>query len=263
MIANFFRSLEQHRVEYLLISGQATVLYGAATFSEDIDLWINPAAENNSRLIATLRECCARYYKLTPPLIQAHLARGHGFHFVLPSEAGPETFVDIMGQPPRVGPFTANSHTARLMQTDWGPIRTVGLKELVEIKKTQRIEDYPIIGNLVLAWFRDPVCSRNAEDFQWAMDHIFTVATLREFFEEQPEAVHHVAKPRTPALRTFAEEVVASREVPEEIEHAIAGAMQERMMLLQQRDRRYWREIIAELRQFRAQGVLMREGDPV
>ena len=37
MIASFFQSLETHRVAYLLISGQATVLYGAATFSEDID----------------------------------------------------------------------------------------------------------------------------------------------------------------------------------------------------------------------------------
>jgi hypothetical protein len=42
MIKNFFQSLEAGGVEYLLISGQATVLYGAATFSEDIDLWVNP-----------------------------------------------------------------------------------------------------------------------------------------------------------------------------------------------------------------------------
>ena len=44
MIASFFQSLDTHRVAYLLISGQATVLYGAATFSEDIDLWVEPAA---------------------------------------------------------------------------------------------------------------------------------------------------------------------------------------------------------------------------
>jgi hypothetical protein len=49
MIANFFQSLGSHGVEYLLISGQATVLYGAATFSEDIDLWINPTPENCDR----------------------------------------------------------------------------------------------------------------------------------------------------------------------------------------------------------------------
>jgi hypothetical protein len=34
MIASFFRHLEQHQVRWLLSSGQATILYGAATFSE-------------------------------------------------------------------------------------------------------------------------------------------------------------------------------------------------------------------------------------
>ena len=63
MIASFFQSLNARGVEYLLISGQATVLYGAATFSEDIDLWINPTEENRDRLVATLRDCAARYYK--------------------------------------------------------------------------------------------------------------------------------------------------------------------------------------------------------
>ena len=42
MIRSFFQSLEDKQVAYLLISGQATVLYGAATFSEDIDLWVKP-----------------------------------------------------------------------------------------------------------------------------------------------------------------------------------------------------------------------------
>ena len=65
MIANFFRSLNQHRVEYLLISGQATVLYGAATFSEDIDLWLHPTEDNCSRFLAALRDCGVRYYTLT------------------------------------------------------------------------------------------------------------------------------------------------------------------------------------------------------
>src|SRR5690606_5914107 len=32
----------EQRVEWLLISGQATILYGAATFSEDVDLWVKP-----------------------------------------------------------------------------------------------------------------------------------------------------------------------------------------------------------------------------
>jgi hypothetical protein len=50
MIANFFQSLDRHKVEYLLISGQATVLYGAATFSEDIDLRIHPTPQRRNGL---------------------------------------------------------------------------------------------------------------------------------------------------------------------------------------------------------------------
>ena len=89
MIKNFFQSLEAGGVEYLLISGQATVLYGAATFSEDIDLWVNPTAANAGRFLSVMRSCHARYYKLTPPWEVEWLARGHGFHFVLPESSGP------------------------------------------------------------------------------------------------------------------------------------------------------------------------------
>ena len=59
------------------------MLYGAATFSEDIDLWIKPSAENCACFQACLRRCEARYYKLTPSLTPANLLRGHGFHFVM------------------------------------------------------------------------------------------------------------------------------------------------------------------------------------
>ena len=57
MIESFFQSLNAQRLDYLLISGQATVLYGAATFSEDIDLWLHPTSEHCSGFLATLRHC--------------------------------------------------------------------------------------------------------------------------------------------------------------------------------------------------------------
>src|SRR5271154_1531126 len=105
MIANFFQSLDRNGVEYLLISGQATVLYGAATFSEDIDLWINPTEKNRDRFLLALRDGQARYYKLTPPLTVENLQRGHGFHFILAGGEAGEIYLDVMGKPPRVGSF--------------------------------------------------------------------------------------------------------------------------------------------------------------
>ncbi len=128
MIANFFQSLSNRGVEYLLISGQATVLYGAATFSEDIDLWICPTTENTGRFVSALRASRARYYKLTPPFTSENLARGHGFHFILPEAAGRDFFINILGGPPRVGAFAAAAKTAQLMDTAWGKIPTIGIK---------------------------------------------------------------------------------------------------------------------------------------
>src|SRR5919109_1119217 len=105
MIASFFRSLDAHRVAWLLISGQATVLYGAADFSEDIDLWIEPSAANTARFRAALADVGAYYYKLTPPLQLPYLKAGHGFHFVLGQSSKDEIFLDVMGNPPRTRSF--------------------------------------------------------------------------------------------------------------------------------------------------------------
>jgi hypothetical protein len=112
MIANFFQSLSTHEVRYLLISGQAAVLYGAAVFSEDVDIWISPEEENCGRLLGSLAELGARYYKLTPPLSAPYVEKGHGFHFAV-GEGDDEFFVDVMGRPPRVPPFAHAGRCSR------------------------------------------------------------------------------------------------------------------------------------------------------
>jgi hypothetical protein len=134
----------------LLISGQATVLYGAATFSEDIDLWIEPSPENVERFRAALHQVKARYYKLTPPLETRYLARGHCFHFLLGGSVSEAAFVDVMGYPPRTRAFVAGRRDSRYFETDWGRLPTIGLRDLIELKKTQRLVDYPIVSALTL-----------------------------------------------------------------------------------------------------------------
>jgi hypothetical protein len=261
MIANFFRSLEQHGVAYLLISGQATVLYGASAFSEDIDLWLEPTNENIERFLSALRQNGAQFYKLTPPLRVEHLVRGHGFHFIVP-DGSDEAFLDIMGQPPRVGEFAASFRKVRWMESAWGRLPTVSLKDLVEIKKTQRIEDYPIISNLAVAWFEQPECVASSTEWEWACHNIFTIDRLRSLFEQQPGAIDAASK-AVPALREFAQRVTAGGEVPLETEDNLSSWFQERIQAFQRADRGYWRAIIEELRGMRAQGELMQEGEPV
>ncbi len=67
MIASFFQRLEQCGVRYLLISGQATILYGAATFSEDVDIWVARQEQHPA-----LRSGTAR---VPGALLQAHSTR--------------------------------------------------------------------------------------------------------------------------------------------------------------------------------------------
>ena len=65
------------------------------------------------------------------------------------------------------------------------------------------------------------------------------------------------------ALRQFAHHVQAGDTMPEPIEEQLADWIHRRMTTLQQADRRYWREIIAELKALRATGSLLPEGSLV
>ena len=260
MIANFFQNLNDGGVDYLLISGQATVLYGAATFSEDIDLWIHPTPEHCERFLRALRACGARYSKLTPPFILEHLLRGHGFHFVLPMSPEDDAYLDVMGAPPRVSSFLTAKAAAEWKETDWGRLCTIGIKDLVELKKTQRLEDYPIISKLALAYFDQPGCPGNLPDFHWALRNIFTLPELRALFAERPEAAT-ASPPEAPApLLEFSRQWRTSSEVSESVEQQLNSWMQGRIGQLQDADRQHWRPIIAELKTFRNGGILIPEG---
>jgi hypothetical protein len=90
-----FQSFDRNAVRYLLISGQAAVLYGAASFSEDVDVWIDPHASNVRAFLGALAELDAAVYKLTPPMTVRNVGFGHAFHFLVPDGAGPDHPADV------------------------------------------------------------------------------------------------------------------------------------------------------------------------
>jgi hypothetical protein len=260
MIGSFFRRLDEEAVAWLLISGQATILYGAATFSEDIDIWVEPTEENFTRFVGVLRACGARYYKLTPPLSVELAARKHGFHFLIPdADAGGAVFLDVMGQPPRVGAFREALRDARDFDTDWGKLRVVGIKDLVEIKKTQREQDYPIISGLALAYLAE----RDAgdDDLRWALENIFTLDAFKRLVVDYP-AVRRLMRPGSAADRASAM-ISSGGNMDETAEDALDEELQRRAAELRKHDRRYWRPVIEELRELRRRGELMGDGTQV
>lgn len=262
MIASFFQHLEAHHVEWLLISGQATILYGAATFSEDIDLWVKPDTTNFERFLQALRASNARYYKLTPAFTVEAALRHHGFHFVIPgADGGSDLYLDVMGCPPRVGSLELARRNARDFATQWGRLPTVGIQELVEIKKTQRPRDYPIIGRLVFAFLQDRAPSWTDADLEWARDNIFSLAEFTRVIAEYP-ALHRALQPGSVPQRA-AEQLTLHGRIPPELEDELDDWFEQRMAPLRRADRHFWRPVIDELRALREHGQLMPLGTSV
>ena len=257
MIENFFQNLRREAVDYLLINGQATVLYGAATFSEDIDLWVRPTAGNCDAFLAALRSVGATYYKLTPPFTEELMRRGHGFHFVLPEPEGDGVFLDVMGCPPRVGDFDSAGVGSRIIPTEWGDIPTVGIHDLVALKTTQRIGDYPVIGRLVLCRLQEQSILSTAER-EWALANIYTVEDFEEALLLHPSLIESASV----HARELAREQAAGR-FDDMLRDTVEQHLLQKMQHARRADRTYWREIIEELRDLRSCGQLVPTGTPV
>lgn len=231
---SLFRSFERFGLDYILISGQASVLYGAATFSEDIDIWVAPERRNLERLLRALAACRGRVHKLTPPLRLPYLRAGHGFHFKLPTHPLP-TYLDVMGTPPRVGSFEESRRRARSMASDWGTLPVVSIEDLVSLKKTRRLSDYEVIANLVRARLAEAPQPKRAL-LRWAVRNSFR------------------AEDRVALLARL-----GLRSTVDECRRAIALEI----ATLQARDAAYWSRRIRELRALRRRGLLIVEGTPV
>lgn len=90
---SLFRALDREGVRYLVISGQACILYGASQFTEDIDLWVQPVPSNLAFFLRAMARVKARVYKLTPPITMKYVRKGHGFHFRI----GRDLYLDVSG----------------------------------------------------------------------------------------------------------------------------------------------------------------------
>ncbi len=52
----FMQVLNRHQVEYAIIGGKAVQSYGNTRKSDDLDVWINPTAENANKMVASVKE---------------------------------------------------------------------------------------------------------------------------------------------------------------------------------------------------------------
>lgn len=255
---NLFRSFERERVRYLVISGQACVLYGASAFSQDLDLWVDPTPRNLRAVVNALARRKARVHKLTPPLTRRNFDRGHGFHFIIPAPGSHPVYLDLMGRPPRVGRFAHAFRRQCEFATPWGRLPVVSIEDLVEIKKTNRPADYDVITRLALLRLRqrrglDPAVVR------WALPNLFQSEALWEAVRESaPEEVA-----RFPAARRFYRIWRDHREPSPDDFARVDRILMRAARALMDAGRRYWTPRLEELRRWRRRGKLLEEGTPV
>jgi predicted nucleotidyltransferase len=48
--------LNDHKVKYLLIGGQAVIVHSEPRYTKDVDLWVAPSATNAKKILAALEE---------------------------------------------------------------------------------------------------------------------------------------------------------------------------------------------------------------
>jgi hypothetical protein len=200
----------------------------------------------------------ARYYKLTPPLDVSYLEEGHGFHFILPSKTM-EVFVDVMGSPPRVSSFPQAMKRSRQMTTPWGRIPVVSIPDLVELKKTQRLEDYPVISRLVLTHCHNPSTARNITTVAWAFANMFDFPGLTALAKQYQAIILSSADRRMTALERMIRPLSGGH-LPQRVQDALEADIMRRVQFCRRADQIYWKPIIASLKRLRRQGALMRAG---
>lgn len=261
-MTDLFRSFDRERVEYLLIGGQAAVVYGAAQFTEDFDLWVRPDERNLSALLRALAKSEAIVDRLTPPLTLRFARKGHGFHFLLPPSANDPEAVDIMARPPRVGGFEPAKRRSSVLKTPWGDVRVVSPEDLVLLKRTNRPEDYPVISRLAILHLgasRKPT----RKLVRWAAQNAFRAEDLAEIIRRHAILLKSSDGVAPRATRRLLAGHGANREFEETdlafAEHELFLALAP----LLQAGRAYWAPHRRELRKLRDSGGLWPEGAPV
>lgn len=248
-IRTVLSSMHAHGVRYLLMGGQACILYGAAEFSRDTDVVVLAAPENLRRLQTALDALDARVTAV-PPFERAYLERGHAVHFECgPATAAASMRVDVMSTMRNVPPFDvcwARRSTYEL--DDLGEVELLGLEDLVNCKKTRRDKDWPMVRRLVERHYLDPDLEPTAERFRFWLRELRTPALLAECVARARTAPREIAGVLADTAPVRAATAVAARGGTEA---EIAAALADEEARERAADEVYWRPRIGELEALR------------
>ena len=239
-IRKVLSTLRSHRVQFLLMGGQACVFYGAAEFSRDTDIVILAEAENLQRLSQALNELKAKCIAV-PPFSIKYLKRGHAIHFRCYHPDVKGIRLDVMSVMRGAAPFTKLWQRRTTVETKSGEkYDLLSLPDLVQVKKTQRDKDWPMIRRLVEAHYIQHRRKPAHEEVDFWLKESRTFSFLIKLSKKYPARLSALKKQRP--LLTLAAAGDAK---------GIEKALEDEEKQERDADRNYWLPLIAELEQIR------------
>jgi hypothetical protein len=239
--------MRAHRVDHLLMGGQACVLYGAAEFSRDVDLAILPDPDNLDRLRAALADLDAEVIAV-PPFSREFLDAGLAVHFRCRHPDARGLRIDVMTRLRGVEPFPRLWERRTTFTFDDEVLDVLSLPDLVAAKKTQRDKDWPMIRRLVDINYLDHREQPTAERVAFWLRELRTPELLIEAARAHLEEVARARRDR-PVLD------LATREHLDD--GSLARALRTEEEALRSEDEAYWRplrETLSRLRRERSRG---------
>lgn len=137
------RQFNKGKLRAIICSGQAVVLHHMAVMSKDGDWIIREDEETFNHILGVLTDYGARY-RFGAPLDLRWMKGGWSSHFEFLNDKM-RIRTDFFTRPPRLSPFD--------IERLWDEHKTadlpfVNVKDLAELKKTNREKDYVVIGEL-------------------------------------------------------------------------------------------------------------------
>lgn len=237
-ITKVLSTLQKNDVQFLLMGGQACILYGAAEFSRDIHLLAS--AENLSRLRDSLEELDAEVIAV-PPFEDRYLARGHAVHFRCKDPEAEYLRLDVMSTMRGVDSFANvwERRTVAVME-DGLEVPLLSLPDLVAAKKTQRDKHWPMIRRLVESSYHAFWDEPNAARIRFWLQELRTPELLVEAASRFHEEARGLAAGRDAVAHALAGN-----------EDAVRAALDREMERERDADRSYWAPLRKELEQLR------------
>ncbi len=227
-------------VRFLLMGGQACVLYGGAEFSRDTDIAILPRKENLEALQKALAALKANPIAV-PPCTMENLQKGHAAHFRCNDDRAAGIRLDVMSTMRGVEPFERLWERRTTVELESGlTVDLLSLPDLVKAKKTQHDKDWPMIRRLIEADFESCAGSpsQNQVDF-WLLE-ARSPELLQKLCRDYPQRCSDLAAKRA-ILRT----------VRDGTDEHVQEALRSEEESQRKADREYWQPLQRELERMR------------